>query len=631
MNTGWLLETAVRTLIMGSITLLALQTLRIEQIQARRTAWLLALAGALVMPLLVAAHLGPRILPEITHARTAQFSAETGLAASPAEFHALPMPDAATLKAIPAAAAAARPPLTERAARLVFNLYVAVALVLALRLGVGLAMALRLKRRARPIAALVDADVRVSAELASPVTVTSSILLPQSYLRWDAATLRVVLSHEFAHVQQKDFYVQLLAGLHCALFWFNPFSWWLQRQLSDLGEALSDHAAAQQAESPASYAELLLRFAAGEHPPFAAIAMARSSNLAPRIERLLNERGFERCFCGQRRLGVVAAGVVMLALLASTCMTRVVAAEPSVMVPTAPELPQVPAAPAVPGVAPPPEAPMPPEAPPAPARPAPVKPVRPIPPFIASVSAPAPLDGHARDAGTWTEITDTGVSYAKVDQDEIFVIKTGDSRLMFDGDFKARFGREIPAPEGDFIFYQHHGKPYLIQDPAIVAKARELLAPLKDSNSRQAALGSASGELARRRRVLQDRPFASTLSTPEFEAAMDELAKLLLQMKNDRLPAQADHETLLALQNKLSSIQGRLGKLQGEIALQTSGAQLQAELGAQQAQLAADQARMAAEREKVAADNQHIIREARRALAPLIEQAIKDGRAKPAN
>jgi hypothetical protein len=65
MNAPWLLEAAVRTLVMGSIILLGLQVLRIEQVRARRTAWLLALGGALLMPLLVATHIGPRILPEL--------------------------------------------------------------------------------------------------------------------------------------------------------------------------------------------------------------------------------------------------------------------------------------------------------------------------------------------------------------------------------------------------------------------------------------------------------------------------------------------------------------------------------------------------------------------------------------
>ncbi len=125
------------------------------------------------------------------------------------------------------------------------------------------------------------------------------------------------------HTSGRQISTHALAGLHCALFWFNPFSWWLQRQLSELGEALSDCAAVEQAESRASYAETLLAFATRARWPFTGVAMARSSNLTPRIERLLSDKGFERSFAVKQRLPYVAAGVVIMAMVASTSMTRV--------------------------------------------------------------------------------------------------------------------------------------------------------------------------------------------------------------------------------------------------------------------------------------------------------------------
>src|ERR1700736_5962796 len=50
---------------MAAIILAALHIMRIAQVRARRTAWLLALVGALAMPILVAAQIGPRLLPEL--------------------------------------------------------------------------------------------------------------------------------------------------------------------------------------------------------------------------------------------------------------------------------------------------------------------------------------------------------------------------------------------------------------------------------------------------------------------------------------------------------------------------------------------------------------------------------------
>ncbi|HEX3950605.1 MAG TPA: hypothetical protein VHW95_12190, partial [Steroidobacteraceae bacterium] len=69
MSTHLLLEAALRSVVMGTIILAALRLLRIEQVRARRTAWLLALAGSLAMPALVAAQIGPRLLPEAAFAK----------------------------------------------------------------------------------------------------------------------------------------------------------------------------------------------------------------------------------------------------------------------------------------------------------------------------------------------------------------------------------------------------------------------------------------------------------------------------------------------------------------------------------------------------------------------------------
>ena len=65
MSAHLLLEAAVRSLVMGAMILAALRLLRIDQVRARRTAWLLALIGALAMPVLVGAQIGPPLLPDL--------------------------------------------------------------------------------------------------------------------------------------------------------------------------------------------------------------------------------------------------------------------------------------------------------------------------------------------------------------------------------------------------------------------------------------------------------------------------------------------------------------------------------------------------------------------------------------
>jgi BlaR1 peptidase M56 len=295
-----IVEAAGRSLLMGSIIWLALRLLRVTQVRAQRLAWLLALGGALCMPVLAGLQIGLHVLP------AAVAPADVGTVSSAAvEGNSI--------------------------SYLGFGLaviYCAASALLLLRLLLGVAVALHIRGRATPTGGgMGGLDVRFSDSVAAPVTIGSSVILPKDYTRWTTDRLRIVLSHEGAHVRQRDFLVQLLAGLHCAIFWFTPYSWWLRRRLADLGEALSDHAGVQIADSREKYAEVLLSFARGSAPslPTAAVAMARTSNLSARIERLLGDE-FQRCFADRPRTVLAAALVAAIALGAATAATRVQAA-----------------------------------------------------------------------------------------------------------------------------------------------------------------------------------------------------------------------------------------------------------------------------------------------------------------
>ena len=147
-----------------------------------------------------------------------------------------------------------------RTSTIVWLMYFAVLSGLLVRLLVGLVAALRLWRQAEPVLLahlpLLPMDelpglrLRASTAVHSPVTVGGGVLLPVEFRAWDAERLRIVLAHEYSHVRQGDFYLQAIAGLHAAVFWFSPLGWWLKRKLSDLSETISDRAAMDEAASP---------------------------------------------------------------------------------------------------------------------------------------------------------------------------------------------------------------------------------------------------------------------------------------------------------------------------------------------------------------------------------------------
>jgi beta-lactamase regulating signal transducer with metallopeptidase domain len=622
-STHLLLEAALRTLVMGAIIFIALRLLRIEQVRARRTAWLLALAGALAMPLLVAAHIGPPLLPEISFAKqpveASQSVAAPSFAGSGLQLPPVGAPDSHWLDRGPSSETSATSADGNRAEGLPYGdtvLTLAVigyclgAAVLTLRLCAGLGFALRLRNQAERVIFPFDPelDTRASARLATPVTIGSSVLLPKSFTLWDGATLRIVLAHERAHVRQKDFYVHLLARAHCALFWFNPFSWWLQRQLSELGEAMSDCAAVQHAESRTSYAETLLAFATRDHSPLTGVAMASASNLTPRIERLLSDRRFERSFAPKQRLPIIAAGVVLLALLAATSTVRVNAAPNAAATPSPAAIPS--------------------------AAPADIAPnVRPAKKKVVKVKKDV-AEENADDFDAGNFVTDEEVDrIAKEAADgEVLAIRSGDSHIMINtGRF---FG--LHAPSGDYIYFQHGGKPYLIQDPKIIAQAQALLAPSKEIREKQRELGNEQRILGEQERMLasQERALSresaiKMLETPEFKRDMEDLRKRLKEIDLPQITAQIDERALADVQAHLAEIQSRVGRMQFQIGFKGQSFSDMGKFGEQMGKLGEQQEKLGEEQRKLGEQQRKIIEDATRQLKPIIEQSVREGAATP--
>jgi beta-lactamase regulating signal transducer with metallopeptidase domain len=376
-----LLEAAARALFAALVLWIGLRLLRVRNVPVQKTAWGLVLALALAMPLLMriplpawaqvrlpvlawpqnalpsspapAARLAAAPSPALTS------SPDPAIAASPLEdarnsAQTAPEPSSAPAVSMSAfdppmrlaaeKARAAAPDSASASTRhsapgasfsplsIAWSFYLVVGAALLLRLLLGLATSLRLWLHARPVEvpARIGHDplipVRASRRIASPVNVGSGIVLPADYASWDAEKLRVVLAHEGSHVRQRDFYLQLLAGLYSALLWFSPLGWWLKRKLSELGEAICDRAALDAASSPSDYAQLLLEFAALPRPPLTGVAMAHAHHLSARIERLLNDASLRQSF-GRSRRAVAALLLVPAALLASTVLMRVHAAE----------------------------------------------------------------------------------------------------------------------------------------------------------------------------------------------------------------------------------------------------------------------------------------------------------------
>lgn len=365
----------MRALFLALLVWAGLGLLRVRNVVAQKTAWTLVLVAAFVMPFLphwqelqvppVRLHViepAPRSTPLALAVQPQPSALLSPARTAPAATHAPSRPAAETLQ-LPRVAAdrypapyishssydtssvstpAPAPSLLQRLRQftlrpvaLAWLIYLVVCAVLLARLTIGVGFAAHLWFMARPVASApqlhlpAELSLRSSSRVASPVAIGSGIVLPLGYAQWDVEKLRVVLAHERAHIRQGDFYLQILARLYAALFWLSPLGWWLKRKLTDLGEAISDHAGLEVAASRSSYAQVLLEFAVLPRPNLIGVPMAHSSSLSQRIERFLNESAFRSAFAGSRRRTLAAALLVPVALFAATALVRVEAATQS--------------------------------------------------------------------------------------------------------------------------------------------------------------------------------------------------------------------------------------------------------------------------------------------------------------
>jgi beta-lactamase regulating signal transducer with metallopeptidase domain len=535
-------------------------------------------------------------------------------------------------------------------------LYLAGCAVLFVRIALGMASAIRLWRAAEPVCSDEIPEslrVRVSDVVASPVTVGSGIVLPADYADWDAEKLRIVLAHEASHVRQGDFWLQLCASLYTAAFWFSPLGWWIKRKLSDLSETISDGAAVGHAASHASYAQVLLEFAALPRPIPIGVAMANHGHVISRIERLLNESSFRQAFAGGRARIAAAVLLVPAALFAATALVRVEArAQASELQAPPPPPAKAPAAPRI-------AAPTVPAAVTAqPAPPAlvgqdsafpPTPALAPAAPDTPEIAPPAPDAESAVAMGSgksWSEVSlqsettpkgshrsgssfssnGKGYAYSYQSNGDSYALISGNDKVTFSGDWydgrKAELDKAKRMAHGDFLWFTRNGKSYILDDQQVAAKIKAMYAPMEALGKQQEELGRQQEELGKQQEALGDQQELASVPTPDMSkqiAAVEAAAASLKAAKGQQLT----EEKLADMQEKLADLQAELGAMQGRIG------EKQGELGSKQGALGAKQGELGAKQGALGAQQGRIAQEADKKVKSIIDESLQNGKARP--
>jgi beta-lactamase regulating signal transducer with metallopeptidase domain len=718
-------DAAMRSLLVGAVVGVGMAALRVRNVVAQKAAWTLVLVAALLMPWAArwAEHLswlpqsaqfvisasrwtreaaGPD-LPGVTtpaaaapldltaqsprfadkQLRTWKSAAEprrdeaAGVSRFPAPSIAVDGSDAHRTQA--PAPPATRIPYHLSAAGMVLLVYLAGCGVFLFRLFYGAWAATWLWTDATPVW-LSEPEterlrVRSSDCIASPVTIGSGVILPAGFDGWDAEKLRIVLAHEASHVRQRDFYLQLCASLYAAMFWFSPLGWWLKRKLGDLSETISDRAAVGHAASHASYAQVLLEFAALPRPIPMGVAMAHHGQLIPRIERLLNESSFRQAFAGGRARIAAAVLLVPAALFAATAMVRVEAAQQAPpQQDAAPPPAAAPAPDARTGTAVPPAAEavaVSPQAPAAPAAPstagtATVAPIAPSAPIVpdASIDSIAPLAPDAVISvgpGSYTLAVPNARIVAKQAQalallagrdgrtmalrgrgngysfgygygfgndgnSYAYVTGSGEKSTHFSGNWyegsKAEIEKARKIAHGDFIWFERDGKSYVIDDPAALAGLKPMQDKMEALGAQQEELGKQQEALGKKQEELGRQQEQASVPTPDVSkelAQLTEAIKKLDAQKGGTVTA----DQLGDLESKIGDLQGKIGDIQGKIG------EKQGEFGEKQGALGEQQGKLGEQQGRLGEEQGRIAREMDGKVLTMIDEYMKNGKARP--
>jgi hypothetical protein len=708
--TAVMIEAALRALIFAVAVGASLRLLRVSNVPVRKAAWSVVLIASLGMPFLMrwpaaagwAGRFGwavPIRVKQLAVPQTQAKAVPVVLLPSDEVPAALPASTAVTPSLVAVSAVPDDAPMTLPAAstdvtrhtrfpwppagRLIAMMYLAVSGALLLRLLWGLVVALRLWMTADLVSPLIapEPHVRSSRKIPSPVTIGSGIVLPATYTEWDMKKLKTVLAHERSHVRQFDFYLQVLAGLYTALFWFSPLGWWLRRTLTSLGEAIGDRAGIDAAASRSGYAEILLEFAAMPRQTLPGVAMARPGNLAHRVERLLNEHLFRSAFAEGRRRAVVSLLLLPVALFAATALIRVsnAAAQTAPPAPSSAPAPAPAAAPddqSAPAPAPPPAqntvepAPAPIPGAPNPVGAPPAQGPATAPPAGAGPATPVLANGDALKVDDSDDVlvsdddqTVNGFSFHFSDDGESYAIVEGTgSNITFSGDWgnyrKAELDEARRVAKGPFLWFTHNGKSYIVDDPAIMAKIRAMYKPMEGLGRQQEQLGKQQEALGKQQEELaREQEQAGAVKLPDLSKEMAEVDAAMAKAKEEqnkwdtreladveaKLKAEQDQkltpekvselqaqlaaaqaewssERMAEMQAKLGELQARLGELQGE-----AGSR-QGEFGEKMGKLGAEQGTLGAREGKLGAEQGRLAREADRQVRSIIDECLRNGK-----
>ena len=294
------LECTVRAALIVAAAAVVLSIMRVKAATAKHSIWAGVVAMMLLLPIWAA--WGPRaslrVLPPVNQSNADKATALIEIFSTGSVRSTPVVPKLAVL----------------------LGVYLSGLCLLLFRLGLGTVRARGLVRDA-----VLHDGVFASLSCAAPVTVGffhPIVIFPEQWRQWPQAQFDAVLIHESEHARCRHTFVQWLALLNRAVFWFHPVAWWLERHLSSLAEEACDNVVLAHGYDRRAYSEYLIDMArsvkrSGARLRIAGMAMPGSS-LERRIRQILEGSSVPRISRARMGCVCVACAISSTAVAAGT-------------------------------------------------------------------------------------------------------------------------------------------------------------------------------------------------------------------------------------------------------------------------------------------------------------------------
>lgn len=220
----------------------------------------------------------------------------------------------------------------------------------------------------------------------------------------------------------------------------------------------------------------------------------------------------------------------------------------------------------------------------------------------------------------------SGYSYSSSTNGDSYALVQGDwDNLECCGwmsDRREDFQKARKMAKGDFLYVVRGGKSYVVDDPAMIGQIHSLYEPMESLGKQQEELGRQQEALGAQQEELGRRQEQMTVNTPDMTAQIAQVEKALAELKSNQGKAMTQ-EQFGELQGRLADLQGRLGALQGE-----AGSR-QGELGSRMGELGAKQGKLGAMQGKLGAEQGRLARAADEKVKSMIDESLKNGKARP--